>query len=122
MLFRLNTSLKALKQEKNVIKIQIIPIRTCPISYYHYAKEWSFPSGISPVNVCDQIRSFLRIWSHLLEKSLMENFIFCAMTTHYFQALNSSHKSRNIETFCIYLKYANTNTRHVALHSMLKLN
>ena len=27
---------------------------------------------------CDQIRSFLRIWSHLLNKSLMENFIFCA--------------------------------------------
>ena len=25
---------------------------------------------------CDQIRSKLRIWSHLLEKSLMENFIF----------------------------------------------
>ena len=29
---------------------------------------------------CDQIRSFLRIWSHLLKKSLMENFIFCAVT------------------------------------------
>ena len=27
-----------------------------------------------------QIRSFLRIWSHLLEKSLMEKFIFCAKT------------------------------------------
>ena len=26
---------------------------------------------------CDQIRSLLRIWSHLLKKSLMENFIFC---------------------------------------------
>ena len=26
---------------------------------------------------CDQIRSFLRILSHLLKKSLMENFIFC---------------------------------------------
>ena len=25
---------------------------------------------------CDQIRSFLRIWSYLLKKSLMENFIF----------------------------------------------
>ena len=25
---------------------------------------------------CDQIRSKLRIWSHLLKKSLMENFIF----------------------------------------------
>ena len=28
---------------------------------------------------CDQIRSFLRIWSHLLKKSLMENFNFCAV-------------------------------------------
>ena len=28
---------------------------------------------------CDQIRSFLWIWSHLLKKSLMENFIFCAV-------------------------------------------
>ena len=28
---------------------------------------------------CDQIRSFLRIWSHLLKKSLMENFILCAV-------------------------------------------
>ena len=25
---------------------------------------------------CNQIRSLLRIWSHLLKKSLMENFIF----------------------------------------------
>ena len=25
---------------------------------------------------CDQIHSFLRIWSHLLKKSLLENFIF----------------------------------------------
>ena len=28
---------------------------------------------------CDQIRRILRIWSHLLRKSLMENFIFCAV-------------------------------------------
>ena len=28
---------------------------------------------------CDQICSFLRIWSHLLKKSSMENFIFCAV-------------------------------------------
>ena len=27
---------------------------------------------------CDQIHSFLRIWSHVLKKSLIENFIFCA--------------------------------------------
>ena len=28
---------------------------------------------------CDQIRKKLWIWSHLLKKSLMENFIFCAV-------------------------------------------
>ena len=28
---------------------------------------------------CDQIRRKLRIWSHLLENYLMENFILCAL-------------------------------------------
>ena len=28
---------------------------------------------------CDQIRRKLRIWSHLLKKSLMKNCIFCAV-------------------------------------------
>ena len=32
---------------------------------------------------CDQMRSFLRIWSHLLKKSLMEKFLFCAVTDAY---------------------------------------
>ena len=35
-------------------------------------------------NKCDQIRSFLWIWSHLLKKFLMENFIFCTVTTKQF--------------------------------------
>ena len=30
----------------------------------------------------DQIYIFLRIWSHLLKKSLMGNFIFCAAEIH----------------------------------------
>ena len=29
---------------------------------------------------CDKIRRKMRLWSHLLKKSLMENFIFCAVT------------------------------------------
>ena len=32
---------------------------------------------------CDQICSFQRIWSHLLKKFLMENFIFCAVNKVY---------------------------------------
>ena len=30
-------------------------------------------------STCDQIRWKMRIWSHLLKKSLMANFIFCAV-------------------------------------------
>ena len=40
----------------------------------HYAKRWSFPLRIASVNM-----SQLRIWSHLLRKSFMEHFFFCAM-------------------------------------------
>ena len=28
---------------------------------------------------CEQIRRKLRMWSHLLKKSLMQNFIICAV-------------------------------------------
>ena len=37
---------------------------------------------------CDQICSFLRIWSHLLEKFLMENFIFYAVKSPWTQGVN----------------------------------
>ena len=43
------------------------------------------------VSKCDQIPSFLRVWSHLLKKSLMENFIFlcsvCCMKEIIFQVI-----------------------------------
>ena len=32
---------------------------------------------------CDQTRSFLRIWSYLLNKSLMENVIFCVVSAGF---------------------------------------
>ena len=48
---------------------------------------------------CDQIRILLRIWSHLLKKSLMENFIFCAVNpADISQRLSESmHISRSLE-------------------------
>ena len=46
---------------------------------------------------CDQIRRKLRIWSHLLKKSLMENFISCAvlgscMLSHIYRETSRDHK------------------------------
>ena len=40
----------------------------------------------------DQIRRFLRIWSHLLSKSLMENFIFCAVLVFNDRRANSKQR------------------------------
>ena len=69
----------------------------------------------------DQICSFLRIWSHLLKRSLMENFIFCAVcqttlvklfsenwaikpeTGNYFHIKPSPQKNYALETW-IFLK------------------
>ena len=32
---------------------------------------------------CYQFRNFLQIWSHVLKKPLMENFIFCKVLSGY---------------------------------------
>ena len=37
----------------------------------------------------DQIRKKLGIWSHLLKKYLMENFIFCALSTFSYEAIQT---------------------------------
>ena len=55
----------------------------------------------------DQIRSFLRIWSQLLKKSLMENFIFLLLA--FFKNMNVS---RNI-------KCQNTCIKKLALFSVV---
>ena len=50
-------------------------------------------SIIDFLNKSDQISSFLRIWSHLLKKSLMENFIFCAVFLRILTAKNTLNKT-----------------------------
>ena len=42
---------------------------------------------------CDQICSFLRIWSHLLKKSLIENLIFCAAHHLQYECLVTQSRS-----------------------------
>ena len=49
-----------------------IGLWSCAYTSLH--KKWSFPLRVSSVNVTKTW-----IWSHLLNKSLMENFIFCTV-------------------------------------------
>ena len=52
---------------------------------------------------CDQMHSFLRIWSHLMEKYLMEDFIFCAVTVEIlYERLETQCKSIWFEKICFY--------------------
>ena len=46
----------------------------------------------------DQIRRKLRIWSHLLQKSLMGNFIFCAGENNLL-VCRKNYQKNNAETF-----------------------
>ena len=43
----------------------------------------------------DQIRRKLWIWSHLLKKSVMESFIFCAVGTFLYKNKRLSYQLRN---------------------------
>ena len=47
--------------------------------YTHKKMKFSIKDFFSK---CDQIRRKLRIYSHLLKKFLMENFIFCAVKVY----------------------------------------
>ena len=60
---------------------------------------------------CEQIRSFLRIWSQLLKKSSMEKFIFCA---EYIFLINSADVDTNEGT------RLNTITSCYRLHQIIK--
>ena len=56
------------------------------------------------------IRSFL-IWSHLLEKSLIENFIFCAVTV---SCLYENFVTKDIDTDSLYLHISILSFKHLA--------
>ena len=54
---------------------------------------------------CDQIRSFLWIWSHVLKISLMENFISCALI-HMIGLLSTTMVHTRFNYCCYYFKLA----------------
>ena len=56
---------------------------------------------------CDQIRRKLRIWLHLLKKSLMENFFFCAVNVHIMFILYLLSRSKGQSCFMQFAKECN---------------
>ena len=56
-------------------KYEMVASDVTTITHDYHCKEMKF--SIKDIfSKCDQIRRKLRIWLHLLKKSLMENFIF----------------------------------------------
>ena len=53
-------------------------LEAAKLAYATVAQKMKFSIKVL-FSKCDQIRRKLRIWSHLLKKSLTENFIFCAV-------------------------------------------
>ena len=51
---------------------------------------------------CDQIRSFLRIWSHLLEKSLTETSLFVQWYLEISENFHIDYKWHNFVSVCLF--------------------
>ena len=61
---------------------------------------------------CDQIRSFLRIWSYLPGKSFMENFSFCAVIIAIIAIISTAWKVSKFKAFLVRIQ---ENTDHKKL-------
>ena len=62
--------------------LELTTVQKMKFSIMDFFSEW------------DQIRSFLRIWSHLLKKFLMENVIFCAVHSNIYDSAFFEKSSR----------------------------
>ena len=72
------------KQQQVTLSLEILKIQvTLRAGAWHYNAQKLKFSITDFFCECDQIRRNLRIWSHLLKKSVMENFSFCAMLITY---------------------------------------
>ena len=56
------------------------------LSYTIQKMKFSTKDFLSKCDQIRKIRSFLLLWSHLLKKSLMKNFIFCSMGIFFYSS------------------------------------
>ena len=75
VLFQMRVGMMEQRKDYGVFRIAVISVFTT-LSNAAQKTKFSIKNLFSK---CDQICSFLRIWSHLLKKPLMGNFIFCAV-------------------------------------------
>ena len=81
-----------IKDSENIVtfkaKIKFRKPESCPcwLSKVYTGQKMKFSSK-DFFSKCDQIRRKLQIWSNLLKKSLMENFIFYAVKTTKFELI-----------------------------------
>ena len=71
--------LRQMKLKRKILIRHCIKIPSC----LHYTAQKMKFSIKDFVSKCDQIRRKQRLWSHLLKKPLMENFIFCAVLLYW---------------------------------------
>ena len=83
----LNFLIKLCSYCQNILRKSLTPpkvkiLRICTLLFFQHFPHFSKFSIKDFFSKCDQIRNFLcflRIWAHLLKKSLIENFIFCTV-------------------------------------------
>ena len=95
------------------------------VMYVHTAQKMMFPIE-DFFSKCDQICKKLRIWSHLLKKSLMENFIFvqcqftsCIQENDYSVFLNRPQNNYSYLKICFDVaQFTNRSTLVTALSAL----
>ena len=80
-------------------KLFLSGLHSCSFNPYQILRKKMKFSIRDFFSKCDQIRRKLRIWSHLLKKSLMENFIFCAVRGVSMLFLNICYGASYIAAF-----------------------
>ena len=97
----------SISSKRFIVEIaQVNPYYFCLASFWDTAQKMKF-SIKDFFSKCDQIRSFLGICSHLVNKYLIENFFFCTVGIRTFVLFSLSYnrsklsvKLLNVKTFC----------------------
>ena len=79
------------RNQKNIMELNLVSQSSLSWLFLHQFTAQKMKFSVKHLfSKDDQIRRKLRIWSHLLKKSLMENFILCAVDVPLYKEGRSS--------------------------------